>query len=392
MNKKLIILLAFASFVVHAMSGSMLGVAWPKMQMAFGVPLDALGILLLVITGGYFVSSLGNGRLLQTFGIAPVLLIAWASAAVGLIGYTLAPSWGMLLVSGLLLGLGGGIIDAAINTYMAATFGPREMNWLHASFGVGATVAPLIIPAFSAIGLTWRYSYGFLAVIHTAMFIAILVTACQWRLEPVYETETSKVQVSGRRTLHLPIVWMGLLLYFLYVSVEVTTGQWTFTLFTQSRHIPDFRASSWVSFYWGSLTLGRLLIGFTVEHLGTVRALRASMVGVLLGTIILSVPLPATSFIGLILVGFSCAAIFPLLTSDTPQRVGKAHAANTVGFQIAASSLGLATMPGIAGVLADNVGLETFGPFLAILALLMWGVYEMMLRWLTNQSVGRLVS
>lgn len=384
MNKKLIILLAYSSFIVHAIPGSMLGVAWPEIQTTFNLPLDALGVLLGMVTVGYFITSIGNGRFLQAVGITPVLLSGWALAALGLVGYVLSPSWGVLLIGGMLLGMGGGVIDAGLNTYMAATFGPREMNWMHASFGLGATIGPLIMSAFVTAGLTWRHSYGFAALLHGLMFLAFLFTARQWRLDPVYEAGESKKRVSNRRTLRMPIVWFGLLLYFLYVSVEVTAGQWSFTLFTQSRHIPDVRASAWISFYWGALTVGRLLIGLMVERLGTMRTLRISMGGVLLGTLILSVPLPATSFIGLALMGFSCAAIFPLLTSDTPQRVGPAHAPNTVGFQIAASSLGLALLPGLAGVLADSIGLETVGPFLVVLALLMWGAYELMLWYIAH--------
>jgi hypothetical protein len=55
--------------------------------------------------------------------------------------------------------------------------------------------------------------------------------------------------------------------------------------------------------------------------------------------------------------GFCVGPIFPLLISATPARVGAAHSANAVGFQVAAAGLGSAALPSLAGVLAGVHGL-----------------------------------
>ena len=46
----------------------------------------------------------------------------------------------------------------------------------------------------------------------------------------------------------------------------------------------------------------------------------------------------------------------------TPERVGHERAAAAVGWQTAASSLGAAGGPAVAGVLLDGVGVHAYGP------------------------------
>jgi fucose permease len=51
--------------------------------------------------------------------------------------------------------------------------------------------------------------------------------------------------------------------------------------------------------------------------------------------------------------------------------VGKQRAQTVIGFQIAAASAGTALMPWVAGLIIDEVGLESLGPYLVALAVLM---------------------
>lgn len=386
MKKSLQLVIAYSSFVLHAVPSSMLGVAWPEMRAVFNVRLDALGVVLFTVTLGYFLASLSNGRFLQAIGLGPTLLMSWILTGAGVAGYALAPSWGFLLGSAFLVGSGGGMLVTGLNTFIASNFSHRHMNWMHANFGLGSALGPLVLAFLTRQGFTWQQSYGTLGILQAGMGIVVLLTLRIWQFAIVKgEAGDSGRQVGNGRTLRLPVVWLSLLLFFLYVGVETTTGQWSFTLLTQSREISALQASSWISIYWGCLTIGRLLVGFAGERLGADRVLQMSMGGVLIGALLLSWPTAVTSFWGLTLTGFSCAAIFPLLTSDTPRRVGPSHTANAMGLQNAAASMGLALLPGAAGLFAESATLEIIGPFVVLLSLLLWGAYQW-LRHITKES------
>jgi fucose permease len=158
------------------------------------------------------------------------------------------------------------------------------------------------------------------------------------------------------------------LLFFIYTGIELTLGHWTFTLFTESRGISTTAAGLWVSGYWGSFTVGRILAGFLAyKFLSRKIAKNAAFLG-LFGSALIAINLNNwLSLLGLALTGIAIAPIFPALISSTSYRVGKGHTVNTIGMQISAAGLGGALLPGLAGVLANNISLEIIPVFIIIL-------------------------
>ena len=57
------VLLAYAAFIALGMPDGLLGIAWPTMRVDFGVPLDAVGMLLIAAVVGYMTSSFLSGTL-----------------------------------------------------------------------------------------------------------------------------------------------------------------------------------------------------------------------------------------------------------------------------------------------------------------------------------------
>jgi hypothetical protein len=81
---------------------------------------------------------------------------------------------------------------------------------------------------------------------------------------------------------------------------------------------------------------------------------------------------------GVGLIGFAIAPIFPGLVSGTRERVGVHYAANTIGMQVSAAALGAATLPGLAGILAQRIfSLEIIPVYLAILFAAQLGLYAL---------------
>jgi MFS family permease len=58
-----------SGFVSIGLPDGLLGVAWPSIRAYFGLPLDALGALLVISTIGYLLSSFGSGRLLARINV-----------------------------------------------------------------------------------------------------------------------------------------------------------------------------------------------------------------------------------------------------------------------------------------------------------------------------------
>jgi len=383
LNSLLLVSLAFLSFVSLGLPAGLKNVAWPSIRAYFHLPIDAVGWLLVMFTVGYLVSSFSSGRLLALMSLGTLLALSCFTAAVGLIGYALAPAWWVMVALSSLAGFGAGAIDAGVNTFAATQFSARMVNWLHACYGVGAAIGPVIMTTVLARRHPWQQGYLIVGVWQLLVAFCFGLTRKRWA-----GTGTSiasnrftiaVARASNLRTMKLPVVRLSLAVFFVYTGIETAAGLWTYTLFTEGRAVSPITAGIWVSVYWGGLTLGRLLSGLVVEHISIHRLLRMCLVGIAVGAILIWLGgASSLSFAGLALMGIALAPVFPSLISATPLRLREEHITNSVGFQIAAAVLGQALLPTFIGVLCGRFGLEVIGPTLLAAACMLLGLFEVL--------------
>jgi len=377
------ILASYLIFIVIGIAAGLLNIAWTFMQPTFGVSLDSLGTLLTAAMLGGLIASFMSGSLIGKFSIGPVLVGGMIFAGLGLLGYAIAPVWLALLAVAFMTSIGKGTIDAGLNNFVSSNYSSSQMNWLHACWGIGLTLAPTVVTV-SVLNLEqgWQLSYVVIGLLVLLLGLAILLTLPQWRIKKTKRSrhETEKGRTPIRLTLRRPIVLMSILLMFVYGGVEIGAGQLANTLLVEARGIPQESASAWVSAYWGSFTLGRMLMGLLALRIGDRWLLNASFSLSIFGAILLLINVSEVfSFVGLMGIGFGLAAIFPILISQTPARVGMEHAANAIGLQVGSAGLGGAVLSGIAGVFAENLGIETISLSIFLGALASAGIYRFIL-------------
>lgn len=372
----LLLILAYISFISLGLPDGVLGVAWPAVREYFTQPLDALGPLLVMSTLGYLLASFNCGRMLARMNVGVLLALSCAVTALSLLGYALTPVWWLMIVCAALAGLGAGAIDTGLNAYAATHFSASAVNWLHAFYGIGATLGPVIMTSVLNAQQPWQWGYALIGGAQLVLATCFGVTNKFW-VDAEPQATHSSSQVSARGVMHLPAMWLGLGAFFIYAAIESVAGAWAFSLFTQSRGVSVLAAGTWTSAYWGSLTAGRMLSGFVVAHVPMPRLLRGSMIGIMLGAVLLWLNFTETlSFLGLALIGFCCAPIFPALVSTTPQRVGAMNTAHAVGYQMTVAMLGLSFWPSLIGVLAEFFSLEIMPPAVLAAAVLLFVLHE----------------
>ena len=392
----LLVGIAYASFVGMGLSSSLLGVAWPSIRSSFGISLDAVGALLVATTVGSLLSSFASGSIVARIGKGPFLIVGSLSAAVGLLGYVLAPTWWVMVLCGLPVGIAGGAMDAGSNAHFSENHGSRLMNWLHACFGIGSILGPIIMTAVLNLWQSWRSAYAVACVLQMLLATLFALTRNQWRGSDAAPSETDghspTMSAGAVATLRLPVVLLSALLFFLVIGIEMSAGQWSYSLFAEAWGVAPATAGIWVGIYWGSLTAGRIVYGIVATRLGILSSMRASVLAIICGAaLVWWHASDIASFLGLALLGFAIAPLPPLLHVVTPKRVGAQHGANAIGFQTGAGGLGHGVVPALAGRLAESFGLEVIGPFLLAGAFAMLLVHETIASWLARrgQSPGR---
>lgn len=370
---------AYFGFAMFGFSEVQLGVAWPSIRETFSMPVEALGMLITAGMLGLAVSSLLSGWLVQRLGVIHLLGYANLLRGLGLLAFVFVPTWWLLVAACALAGLGAGSLASASNTYLARSHTPGRMSWMHASFGLGATFGPLLMSSLINYGYRWELGYLIVAGLAAP---AGLLFAWQARYgSPKLDASPavhSVERIGLLSTLRLPMVWAGIWIFFLYRGIEVTAGQWTYSLFTEARSASVVVAGVSVGLFWAGLTLGRILLGLFFGDRDPYPLLRVSIIGAVLGVALLVLNANQyTNFIGLGLTGFALAPIFPLLAADTPQRVGGRHTPNAVGFQIGGGSFGGGALPWLGGLMAARFGMESIGILLLITCGLLFLVFEL---------------
>lgn len=368
--------LMFIGFISLGLPDGLLGVAWPSMAASRGVPIDALGFLLAAGSLGFIAASVFSGRLIARLGVGGLLTAASLTTALSLIGIALAPSWPAMLPAAALLGAGGGCIDGGLNNYAAATTSPRVLTWLHGFYGVGATAGPLLMTALIAGGQPWQLGYLIVGGGQLVLALAFALTRGRWAADVTAESHAVRSPVGLRSTLALPAVWLSALLFVLYTGLEVSAGQWAYTLFTVGRGVEPAAAGQWVALYWAGLTAGRFVAGAVAGRLTPRALLWLGTIGAVAGAALLGlVNAPWASAAGMVLMGASLAPIFPALIGTTAERVGPLHASNTIGLQVASANVGAAGIPWIVGLVAGGTGVTTIGPAIVAIALAYLAVF-----------------
>jgi fucose permease len=377
---RLTIGISFFAFILIGINDGTVGVLLPGMQATYHTGKGTISLLFLAGTVGYFSASFNNGLLLNRLGIQRFLLLATVIMAFGFALLSSRPPFVLLLLGIIPIGFGVAMLDAGLNSYIASL--PNNtavLNYLHAFYGTGALLGPLVASTFLTIGWVWNTVYFVLVGLAALLFISIGVAFRRTDKEAKQEEDTKKAGNVLLLALRQRVVWLAALFLLFYVGTEVSLGSWSFSFLTGERHGQTLFSGWTVSGYWVGLTLGRLLLGRVARRIGNRRLIEVCLVGVVIGMVLAWViPQLFVIALALFLTGFSLGPIFPTtiaLMSDTlPSRI----LSSAIGFLASLGSMGGAFLPWIAGNLAQHFGLWTLLPFVIMLTAIMLCLWILM--------------
>ena len=381
---------AYLGFVAVGLSNNVLGASWLVLRPEFAQSLGAVGVLIAALMLGGLASSLTSGPILARLRTSSYCALGSVLALVGLLGY-LGSSWPLLVASTLVLGIGAGMLNAGLNTFVAAHYPASRMNWLHAFYGLGSSLGPFLFTLWVfSLGLPWRWVYAGIAGVYLILIVLMLRYRRLW--PPLHfksaEGQPASAKASLRLALSLGAVWLGMALFFMHTGTSVSAGQLSSSLLNLGRGVPAEIAGNAAALYWACITIGRLLMGTIVDRVGSSRLLRFCTAGTVLGAVLLwFAPLPLVSFLGVAMMGLTLAPVYPTSVSRTPALVGPSLSAHAIGIQVAAGSLGSAALPGVLSGVADWGGAGLIAPGLVVLALLQFAAHEALVRYGAHKTV-----
>ncbi len=389
------IVLSFSAFLLIGANDGTLGVVLPSMRAHYQVNDATIGLLFLAITVGYITATFNSGLLVGKLGYRRFLCLGAAIFLLSTGALSLMPPFVVALVAALFMGSGTAIFDAGLNTYIASL--PRNtsmLNYLHACYGAGAWLGPVVASAILAINAGWNSTYRVWACVSLLLLLSFALFFKDRVTTQPEETHTTEDHSSGsmRTTLKLRVVWLAALFLLFYVGAEVSLGSWGYSFLTEQRHVPLLFAGWIVSGYWLGLMVGRLVLGKLGQYVSNRRLIEGALLGVTLGLLLVWLaPTQIVCAAGLWLTGFCLGPIFPTTIALTSTLVSARILPQAIGFITSLGSMGGALFSWLAGNVAQQIGIWALPPYVIVLAAGMLGIWFALQRRPGTTSTGMLI-
>ena len=361
------------ALLTFALAGALCAV-WtvrmPALQQKLDLGPGQLGLNVLGWGVGALISMTLAGRIIGRFGSRAVLRVAMPGTAtcIALIG--LAPSYTLLIVTGLAFGLCFGLVDVAMNTQASTVerrYGRPLMGGMHAGWSLGAVGGGLLGAGTALAGL------GFTAAM---CLVALVVMPGILAIGPLYLAETGPVVSRARRRRGglPPLVYLFGALVFCSYMAEGSVGDWSGVYLHGSLGSTQFVAALGYPVYEAAMFLGRIRADRLTLRLGARKLIAVAGVAAAAAfMLVVCAPSPTIALIGFALVGLGICAVTPLAFSlagaaggaETERAIASASTLGysglllgpvTIGFLSEASSMHIAYLVVVGVCLAIAVG------------------------------------
>lgn len=379
----------YVTFIALGLPDSTLGSSFPAIAENLALPSNMAGYLSPIVSAGTIVSSLLSAKLVSRFTTKWVTIVSVFFTGTAMLCFSFvdqAHSYFFYPIA-VLMGLGAGGIDAALNNFVALHYKAIHMNWLHCSWGIGASLSPFILGSFIDSGnhsAGWEKGTLTIAILLFAITLLLLLTLPLWNKMKAREQKEGgepeeSLPFSYRALFVNPVFYLAMAGFFCYCAVETTTGLWLSTYLHQEKGVDTSLAATLASTFYLGITVGRFVCGPLSLKLREKAMIRIGEAVLVVGILLCLLPIHnASAIVGFILTGIGCAPIYPAIIRSTPYRFSKAASQKAMGLEMAIAYVGNLSMPPLFALVAKLLG-EDYAPlpvFTLVLAVFMVFCHE----------------
>ena len=365
-----LLIIIYIAFIGLGIPDSLFGTAWPAIYSEFELPISFGSFVTIIISCGTVLSSVISSKIISRLGTNKVSAYSTLLTALALLGFSFAPNLWVMCFWAIILGVGAGAIDVALNNYVAIHYSATHMSFLHCFYGVGVSVSPYILSLVIAGNFGWRGGYRIAFAIQLIITLLLFLSLPLWRKAHGGENESEEnthKDLSFGSVLKIPGVKMMCSLFIASCAIECTCGGWGSTFLVEYKHLPAEKAAQIIMIYYIGMTLGRFLSGVLAAKLHSWKIIKLGQI--VLGLALLLLILPGGVYLcalGMFLIGLGNGPLFPNFNYLTPENFGSDISQSVIGIQMASAYIGIMIAPTVCGLLGQVFGMVIF-PFYLIL-------------------------
>ncbi|RAP73455.1 MFS transporter [Paenibacillus montanisoli] len=362
-----LVFLGCVAYLVVGIGQLAIGAVMEPMVHAYGVQYGDGGQLVMHQFLGGMAGILCAPWLIGKYGKKFVLLLAIGFMTVAELLYTLLPPWGIMLTIAPFAGVGLGMTEAVVGSFIIGASGEKAntaMSRVETFFGVGALLIPFAGAALIEAGL-WKLSFGIVGLLSAVTFLLWLVWWPAILDQPAAVSAAHTERPAGatpavpKLTARMLVILTASALFFMiYVGLEMSYIHYLPSLLVQTNGMVESSATLALSLFWGAMVLGRLAAGQIADRLsGAVYLLATCLTTSILFVLMTLFTGVLPAFVLAFAVGLTMSGMFAIALVFA-NRAAPGMTERTTSLLMACGGIGGALLPKGTGWFLDQHGPE----------------------------------
>lgn len=258
-----------------------------------GLTLEQIGYAFTPAFFGFTLAMIFGGPLVDFLGIKKITWMAFVTHAIGIIWTIMADSMSSLFLATLFVGIGNGMVEAALNPMIASMYTEEKTKmlnrfhvWFPGGIVIGSIVGWLIM---DVMGLSWQ-------IMVATLFIPVVIYGAMFYGQKFPVTERVQMGISNKQmfsSIGKPLFLFMVFCMFLTAASELGTTQRIESLLKESVAVPLLV----LAFINGIMALGRMFAGPVVHKLKPAGMLLYSAIFTFIGLWLLTITSGGMTFV-----------------------------------------------------------------------------------------------
>ncbi len=258
-----------------------------------GLTLEQIGYAFTPAFFGFTLAMLFGGPLVDFLGIKKITWMAFVTHAIGIVWTIMADSMSSLFIATLFVGIGNGMVEAALNPMIASMYSDQKtkmLNRFHVWFPGGIVIGSILgWLVMDIMGLSWQLMVA-------TLFIPLIAYGFLFFGQKIPVTERVQLGISNKKmfsSIANPLFLFMVFCMFLTAASELGTTQRIESLLKTSVDVPLLV----LAFINGIMALGRMFAGQVVHKLKPAGMLLYSAIFTFIGLWLLTITSGGMTFV-----------------------------------------------------------------------------------------------
>ena len=309
--------------------------------------------------------------------------------ALSLILYGVAQNIYIIGIGFIMLGIGNAIVDVGANSYVIKAYDAKKVSLLHACWGIGSSVGPMIMALSITFLNNYRAGFAIGAVIILAVFTLMRFMKRKWEAnkssvakEIVELHSVSQEEKASTKTfadiVKIDLAFIVMICFFFGNAFNGLMNTWIATIYVSQRRIAVIGGANLATVFFASRTVTRVILGCIARNLKTKNVIFFGIILSIIGVGIMFIKSTDMHFLYLnvAILGIGIAPIIPFFNHYLKTLFGENNVGEILGYCSIFSLTGIGISSFCATLVVRFFGIDVIQIYIMAVAVILLLIFS----------------